>query len=62
MTNQVSKLKDNNYLITDIVTQLSKDGDTERIDFIKRITLETNFFNAFRNTIKLELNNLPTKS
>ena len=54
--NDIAKLEENNYLIADIKTQLSKEGDKERIDFIKRITLETNFYNAFRNTIKLELN------
>ena len=33
------------------------DVDTEREDFIKKIKLETNFYNVFRNTIRILLNN-----
>ena len=53
----ISKVNENNYLVADIKTQLSNEKDVERIDFIKRITLENKFFNSFRNTIKIELNN-----
>ena len=30
--------------------------DTERVDYIKKITYETNFYNIFRNTIRIMLN------
>jgi len=49
-------IEENNYLAADIVTQLSKEKDIERIDFIKRISLESKFYNSFRNTLKIEIN------
>ena len=52
----LSKVNENNYLVADINTQLSLEKDKERVDFIKRITLENKFYNSFRNTIKIELN------
>jgi hypothetical protein len=42
--------------VADINTQLNLEKDKERVDFIKRITLENKFYNSFRNTIKIELN------
>ena len=35
----------------------NKQGDTERELYIKQIKLETNFYNVFRNTIRILLNN-----
>ena len=33
-----------------------KDVDTERVDYIKKIKLETSFYNVFRNTIRILIN------
>jgi hypothetical protein len=49
-------VNNNNYLIADIQTSTNKNVDTKRVDFIKRIQLETNFYNVFRNTIRILLN------
>lgn len=54
--NTIKSIQESNYLSADIATELSNDRDTERIDFIKRITLETKFYNSFRNTLKIEIN------
>ena len=37
-----------------ITTQ--KEVDKERVDYIKRIRLETSFYNLFRNTIRILIN------
>ena len=39
-----------------IVTADSKSIDKERVEYIQKIKLETNFYNVFRNTIKILLN------
>ena len=39
----------------EITTQ--KDVDTERVEYIKKIRLETSFYNVFRNTIRILVNN-----
>jgi len=58
-------IKDKNYIInknnnpmvqSDVIISTSDKEDVERIDYIKRIKLETNFYNVFRNTIKILLN------
>jgi hypothetical protein len=58
-------IKDNNYLVnrnaTPIVSAESYIStidtiDTEREAYIKKIKLETNFYNVFRNTIRILLN------
>jgi hypothetical protein len=41
---------------TDVPTTTSDDVDKERVDYIKKIKLETNFYNVFRNTIRILLN------
>jgi hypothetical protein len=41
----------------DIPITTQDDVDEERVDYIKRIKLETNFYNVFRNTIRILLNN-----
>ena len=33
-----------------------KDVDEQRVDYIKKIRLETNFYNVFRNTIRILIN------
>ena len=50
-----------NYILSDIDTTLHDKElgtDSERIKYVKLIKLETNFFNAFRNTIRILLNNI----
>jgi hypothetical protein len=48
----------NDMLVADIntLTLTNTDVDTKRVDFIKRIQLETNFYNVFRNTIRILFN------
>ena len=41
---------------SEIPTTTSDDVDQERVDYIKKIKLETNFYNVFRNTIRILLN------
>ena len=45
-----------NYLKVDEETLLNKDVDTKRLSYIKKLKLESNFFNVFRNTIRIILN------
>jgi len=45
-----------NYLIADKVVTGNKPGDQERIRTTKMITLETQFYQAFRNTVRILLN------
>jgi hypothetical protein len=56
VTDDIKELKGNNYLIAENKTFLSKEVDKERVDYIKKIKLETNFYNVFRNTIRILLN------
>ena len=55
-TDRLKTVNNNDYLIADIQTTTNKNVDTKRVDFIKRIQLETNFYNVFRNTIRILLN------
>ena len=41
---------------TDIDIMTKNDVDDERVDYIKKIKLETSFYNVFRNTIRILLN------
>jgi len=47
----------NDTLISDIRTLTTTKVDNRRVDYIKRINLETNFYNTFRNTIRILFNN-----
>jgi hypothetical protein len=47
----------NDLLVADINTLTTNNVDSKRVDFIKRIQLETNFYNVFRNTIRILFNN-----
>jgi len=58
-------LENNNYIVDknkepmisiDAPIATSHDVDRERVDYIKKIKLETNFYNVFRNTIRILLN------
>ena len=56
VNDEIKELKGNNYLIAENNTFLSKEVDKERVEYIKKIKLETNFYNVFRNTIRILLN------
>ena len=45
-------------LLADITSILSNKQDSERIEMIKNIKLETSFYNAFRNTIRILLGHI----
>ena len=58
-------ITNNNYIVdikakpmiqTDIDIMTKNDVDDERVDYIKKIKLETSFYNVFRNTIRILLN------
>jgi hypothetical protein len=48
--------KSGQYVSTDNTITTSNEVDSERVDYIKKITYETNFYNIFRNTIRVLLN------
>jgi hypothetical protein len=52
----IKTFTNNDMLVADIETLTSTKVDTKRTDFIKRIQLETNFYNVFRNTIRILFN------
>jgi hypothetical protein len=60
-TNYIIQPKDTSksMLQTDVLitTADSNNIDKERVEYIQKIKLETNFYNVFRNTIKILLNN-----
>jgi hypothetical protein len=56
INDNIKVLRSNNYLIADTNTIIKDDYDTERVDYIKKIKLETNFYNIFRNTTRILLN------
>ncbi len=61
----IPELRDNNYIInkndkpmkqSDIKIQMTDTIDKDRENYINKIKLETNFFNVFRSTIRILLN------
>ena len=52
----IDTISSNDTMIADIKTLTSTNVDNRRIDYIKRINLETNFYNTFRNTIRILFN------
>lgn len=48
-------LRDHDYIQVDKDSLTSTKTDTKREEYVRRISLETNFFNAFRNTARLML-------
>jgi len=65
--NDIPSLRNNNYIVNsksktsqmenvDVNISTTNDVDNERIDYIQRIKMETNFYNVFRNTIRILLN------
>ncbi len=64
--NDLPAIKDTNYIVNpkdkviktvDSVIMTEKEVDKEREDYIKKIKLETSFYNVFRNTIRILINN-----
>ena len=41
---------------SDVAITTSQEIDKERVDYIKKIKLETSFYNVFRNTIRILIN------
>ena len=52
----IKTITSNNMLVADINTLTNNNVDNKRAEFIKRIQLETNFYNVFRNTIRILFN------
>ena len=53
---RIKTINNSDYLIADIETLTTNKVDVNRVDFIKRIKLETNYYNVFRNTIRILFN------
>jgi hypothetical protein len=56
VNDDICQITNNDMLVADIETLTTLNVDTERTDYIKRIQLETNFYNVFRNTIRILFN------
>ena len=56
-SNYIINSKERPMLSSDIPITTEIDVDKERVDYIKKIKLETSFYNVFRNTIRILLNN-----
>jgi len=56
IADEIPSISGNNTLTADINTLTSSKVDNRRVDFIKRIQLETIFYNVFRNTIRILFN------
>jgi len=56
------EIKDENYIISDKVLSQKKEEDPLRIETIKKITLETQFYSSFRSTIRILLNQIINKN
>ena len=61
----IPTLNNNNYIVdiskkpmvqSEVEFTTKNDVDEERVDYIKKIRLETSFYNVFRNTIRILLN------
>ena len=56
-SDNLKEINNSSYLISELNTSFNKEQDIQRIDYIKKIKLENNLYNAFRNTIRILLNN-----
>lgn len=63
--NNIPSFKNSNYIInkdarpmvqSDVLISTSNKVDEERVNYVKKIKAETNFYNVFRNTIRILLN------
>jgi len=66
----IPSFKNSNYIVnsklspmisSDVIISTSNNVDNDRIDYIKKIQFETKFYNVFRNTIRILLNNYENK-
>lgn len=55
LVNNPDHTKENKLTADSIITTSNK-VDTKRIEYIKKIKLETQFYNVFRNTMRILLN------
>jgi len=56
VTDSIKTITSNDTMVADTTILTDTQPDSKRIDFIKRIKLETNFYNVFRNTIRILFN------
>ena len=63
VSDTLREIKNNNYMLdsksmisTDSVITSSSEIDKERVEYVKKVRLETQFYQAFRNTIRTMLN------
>ena len=49
-------VNETNYLLADKDTILNDNYDEERTRYVKKIKLEKNFYDVFRNTLRIQLN------
>jgi hypothetical protein len=49
-------IQGNNMILADLQTTSNKEQDEERVEMIQKIRMESNFYNVFRNTIRILLN------
>ena len=54
--NYIVDIKSKPMVSSEIDITTKNDVDKERVDYIKKIKLETNFYNVFRNTIRILIN------
>ena len=54
--NYIVNSKEKPMIASDVIITTQNDIDKERVDYIKRIKLETGFYNVFRNTIRILIN------
>ncbi len=55
ISDNIRTVNSSNYLLADEETLLNQKEDAKRVEYIRRIQLETNFYNVFRNTIRILL-------
>jgi hypothetical protein len=54
--NYIINSKSKNMIASDVEIMTSTEVDKERVDYIKRIRLENSFYNVFRSTIRILIN------
>ena len=54
--NYIVNSKERPMVSIDVPVSTTDDVDKERVDYIKKIKLETSFYNVFRSTIRILLN------
>lgn len=54
--NYIVNIKDSPMVSTEVEFTTQNDVDKERVDYVRKIRLETSFYNVFRNTIRILIN------